>query len=87
MLFKEDVETSVLEQHSCYVDTITVDEGVLIKFSIPEDMLNKVVRPFKRGAYSEIDRDYVNNNFPKITWQNGKMYYSPNRQILDKCSM
>jgi hypothetical protein len=43
------------------------------------------VIPFTNGAYSQMDREYVDNTFSKYTWVKGVMHLAPNWQITHKC--
>ena len=58
-----------------------VDNGKIVyEFTVNQEEYNGVVKPFINGAYSKIDRSYVESNFPR----NPTHPLFSNRLILDK---
>lgn len=76
-----DALRNAYERHPLYVTQYSPEEGVVMyKFKVPEEYKETVMKPFLRGKYSEVDRDYVESNFSKSP---ASPHYW-NRLILDK---
>lgn len=83
-LFKDPMREDLREHltlHPLFLEQFVPNDGeIMFKFRVPDDVYEQVVHPFIRGKYSEIDRTYVEENFPRDP-------LSPtfvNRRILDK---
>lgn len=70
-----------MTQHENYSNLRMDGDNYLIEFDVPAKWRSGVVDKFLEGKYSEIDRDYVKENFPKYTSTNTE---SVNYQILTK---
>jgi hypothetical protein len=57
-----------------------IEGDTLYVFTLSEQEIEKIVKPFTEGRYSDIDRDYVVKHFPNIP---GHRLYG-NRLVLDK---
>lgn len=53
-----------LAEKNNLVNSHFTTEGVLLQFSIDEQIRESVVKPFLEGKYSEVDRDFVAENHP-----------------------
>lgn len=63
---KENVEVDLLatlRKHRWYEDELHQHEAIIFVFKIPKKEKTKIVDPFLKGKYSEIDKDYVDKNF------------------------
>jgi hypothetical protein len=66
--------------HPRFKTQYTADEGkVTYVFDIEEEKREKVVKPFLEGKYSQVDRDYVESNFPRH-----HLRLAINRKVFDK---
>ena len=64
-----------------FVDTYSPkDDYITYVFKIKEEDQQKVVKPFLEGKYSEVDREYVEKNFPLD--RTHRLY--ANRLVFDK---
>lgn len=82
-LYRDDIDEKLanhFRQHNLFDTEFTPAEGyVLFRFRIPEPEVETVVMPFLEGAYSQIDRTYVDKHFPA-----GNATFAGNRAILTK---
>jgi hypothetical protein len=70
-----------LEAHPLHSKTLELDDGTfLFEFTIPEESIEGVVKPFLEGRYSKIDRTFVEKHFPDDAFSDTHV----NRRILDK---
>lgn len=70
-----------LRGSSRFEESYSPKEGdTLYVFSLSESEVEGVVKPFMKGEYSKIDRDYVTKHFPNDP---GHRLYG-NRLVLDK---
>lgn len=66
----DEMEISKYRKSEYYIYELDKEDNkVMLVFSIPEDLGNKVVQPLLDGKYSQIDRKYVNKHFSKYTEQ------------------
>lgn len=67
-LFKSSLSPQMsgkLEGHPLFVEKYPIGEDqVMFKFKIPDEQVHNVVTPFLQGKYSEVDKTYVDANFP-----------------------
>jgi hypothetical protein len=60
-------------------------EYTIFVFDLDDQIRETIIKPFLDGKYSEIDRVYVKNNFPKyVKGSNGRLKNSRNYKILHK---
>lgn len=57
--------SELLRKHPQYVVEFDHEDGVFFVLNINERQSKGIVTPFMSGKYSQIDRDYVNEYFPK----------------------
>jgi hypothetical protein len=86
LVYKEEVPT-IDEQlqakpqfEAKYESTTRDGKAVVYVFTIPQNLQEKVVKPFLEGAYSKVDRTYVEEHFPDTLGSRLKQ----NRMIFDK---
>lgn len=60
----------LMRQLPCYKDEYDVDDGVIFICEIPKEYKH-IVKPFKEGKYSQIDKTYVKQCVPQFI--NGKL--------------
>lgn len=81
--YTEEVDPTLHKQLTSkpvFREKLTTDAGVLYVFNVPEEEFKTIVRPFMRGEYSKVDREYVTEFFPNDP--HSKIY--TNRLIFDK---
>lgn len=61
----DDILLSTLRNHEQYKTELDEEDFVLFVFEFTPMQRLSIVMPFIMGKYSEIDRNYVNKNFPK----------------------
>lgn len=82
-LYRDDVDPALanhFRNHNLFDTEFVPAQGyVLFRFRIPDNEVETVVKPFLAGRYSQIDRTYVDKNFPA-----GNASFAGNRAILTK---
>lgn len=72
---------SIIRSNRLYIDEYDPDpESTMFIFKVDEKDKQDIVKPFIQGKYSEIDREYVKDNFPMYVGGN----ISTNWAILNK---
>lgn len=56
----------------------------LFEFKISPSDQENIIMPFLKGAYSKVDRRYVDENFPKITFSGSAMNVNPKWKVFYK---
>jgi hypothetical protein len=72
-----------LASHECYKNVFSVNGKIHVIFSIPENIKEGLVKPFKDGRYSEIDPIIKDQLFPSRLNSKGEETMT-NRLIIDK---
>lgn len=60
-------QLAALKKVRTFETETTEGDCIMLKFRIPRKYRKSVAEPFLRGAYSEIDREYVKDNFSPVT--------------------
>ena len=75
-----------LRSHPSYSKSYKYIDGDMYKFYIEEEHKKSIIKPFVKGQYSKISKDYVINHFGMFMYQNDRIVVNPLREILDKSS-
>jgi hypothetical protein len=63
----EDLEKFTF--HEWFDTILSGDMGSVFKYNIPEHIQQTIIKPFLLGKYSEVDREFVDNNFSETFFQ------------------
>ncbi len=75
---------SYLMKHEQFLSSMVDGNTRIFEFRVTESTQDAIVKPFLEGKYSKVDKDYVNNNFPKLTFSNGSMTLNPKWKVFYK---